>query len=263
MRHKYARLGFFSICSLGAAMLISDASYAGMFSKKKTQGTEEPLSLAAQEAIDNTQQLIAAGKLNEALAVTDRAIAFDPKSGVPYMAKAYVYDRLGDTKKAGQLYKKAMTLSPNNGYILNAVGVRACTDGHADQADVYFVKALTDPYYGTPYQAMENAGNCALKNQKLDIAETRYRTALETNIGSAQALEGLASISFEKQNFLEARAFLQRRELLGPLNAKQLELAVKIEKLAGDDRNAAIYQKRFDELQLVAPLPVGEGPSSQ
>jgi type IV pilus assembly protein PilF len=251
------------VAVFACALVCSNTSNAALFGKKNKTEKPTKLSPAAQEAINNAQDYVRIGKFKEALALADKAISFDPKFGIPYMAKAYMVDQMGDAKKADQLYKKAILLSPNNGFVLNAVGVHTCAQGNTEQADAYFLKALSDNFYDTPYQAMENAGDCAFNVQNFPVAEARYRSALEVNPDSVLALEGMASISFTQSNILEARAFLQRREALGPLNTKLLELAVKIEKSAGDDRNAAIYQKRLDELKTFMSRPAGEGQSSQ
>jgi type IV pilus assembly protein PilF len=238
-------------------LLFASVASAGMFSKK--ENIESPIRPIALETINSAQQLIDDGKLNEAMALVDKAISYDRKSGLPLMAKAYIYDQMGEPKKAWPFYKKALSLSPTNGYVLNAAGVHACAHGRAEQADGYFMKAITDPDYAAPYTALENAGNCSLKNQKPADAEIRYRNALLSNPNATLALEGMAMINFKKNQFMEARAFLQRRESVIALTPALLELAIKIEKAAGDDRAAAVYQKKFDELTPLSQAPVGEG----
>jgi type IV pilus assembly protein PilF len=230
---------------------------AGMFSKKDL--VESPIAPIALETINSAQQLIDEGKLNEAMALVNKAIGYDRKSGLPLMAKAYIYDQMGEPKKAWPLHKKALSLSPKNGYVLNAAGVHACAQGRAELADAYFMKAIADPDYPAPYTALENAGNCALKNQKPADAEARYRNALLSNPNAIVALEGMATINFQKNQFMEARAFLQRRESVIALTPALLKLAIKIEKAAGDDRAAASYQKKFEELAPLTQAPVGEG----
>jgi type IV pilus assembly protein PilF len=237
--------------------LCASTASAGMFAKKDS--AESPITPVALETINSAQQLIDEGKLNEAMALVDKAIGYDRKSGLPLMAKAYIYDQMGEPKKAWPLHKKALSLSPKNGYVLNAAGVHACAQGRAEQADGYFMKAIADRDYPAPYTALENAGNCALKNQKPADAEVRYRNALLSNPNAALALEGMATINFQKNKFMEARAFLQRRESVIALTPALLELAIKIEKAAGDDRAAASYQKKFDELTPLSQAPVGEG----
>jgi len=92
------------------------------------------------------------------------------------------------------------------------------------------------------------------------LAEQRFRSALIADPDSRQSLELMAEIKFSQSRFFDARAFMQRREALGPLNVPLLQLAQKIEKSAGDDRAAAKYQKELDTLsQAQIQPPTGEG----
>lgn len=221
---------------------------------------DKPLSYAGQNAISIAQQFIGTKDYKAALKQAEIAIKSDPKSGIPYMVKAFVLDQQGEIRKAGDFYATAVRLSPANGYVLNAHAAHLCEKGDYDLADTQFLKAANDSNYPLSYEAFANAGKCSLSDNNLTRAEERARSALGLNPESASALETMAQIKFKQSLFFEARAFMQRREALGPLDAPLLQLAQQIEKSAGDDRAAAQYQKQLDILlQAQIQPPTGEG----
>jgi type IV pilus assembly protein PilF len=221
---------------------------------------QAPLSYRGKNAIALAQKLINRGDYAAAMKQAEIAIKSDPKAGAPHMVKAYIFDQQKQSKKAGNEYARALTLSPNNGFILNAYAVHLCENAQYDQADAYFIKAIADSDFPSQSEALENASQCSLKNSNFTLAEYRARLALSLNPESVSALEVMAQVKFKQLLFLEARAFMQRREALGPLSIPLVQLAHQIEKSAGDDRAAAQYLKQL-ELLLQAQIqpPTGEG----
>ncbi|MGH8051679.1 MAG: hypothetical protein ACREPB_13555 [Arenimonas sp.] len=221
---------------------------------------QPPLSYKGKNAIASAQRFINQADYAAAMKQAEIAIKSDPKSGAPHMVKAYILDQQKQSKKAGNEYARALALSPNNGFILNAFAVHLCGNQQYDQADAYFIKATADSDFPSQIEAFENASQCSLENNNFILAEYRARTALILNPESISALEVMAQVKFKQSSFLEARAFMQRREALGLLSAPLLQLAQKIEKSAGDDRAAAQYQKQLDLLlQAQIQPPTGEG----
>ena len=219
-----------------------------------------PLSYKGQSAIGVAQLFINKKDYVAALKQAERAISSDPKSGVPYMVKAFILDLQKEFKKADSAYLKAVALSPMNGQVLNAYAVHLCQQGQYDDADANFMKATMDKNYPSPNEAFENAAQCNFQNNNLALAEDRARSALALNPESPGALEIMTQVKFRQSHFFEARAFMQRREALGPLSVSLLQLARQIEKSAGDDRAAAQYQKQLDILlQAQIQPPTGEG----
>jgi len=219
-----------------------------------------PMSYKGQSAIGVAQLFIDKKDYVAALKQAERAISFDPKSGVPYMVKAFILDQQKESKKASIAYLKAIALSPTNGQVLNAFAVHLCEKAQYDAADVNFMKATADSTSQIANEAFENAAQCNLQNNNFPRAEERARSALALNPESIGALEIMTQVKFRQSSFFEARAFMQRREALGPLSVSLLQLAQQIEKSAGDERAAAQYKKQLDLLlQAQIQPPTGEG----
>ena len=232
------------------ASVIVDASSAiakqAPVAKGVLSSAEKPMTYRGQNAITISQELISKQDYAGALKQVEVAISSDPKSGIPYMVKAFLLDQTNQSKKAGEAFKKAVSLSPTNGFVLNSYAVYACEKGRFDEADSYFMKAAVHGSFILTTEAFENAAQCSLKNNDFKLSES--------------ALETLIFVEVHLGSFMEARAFMQRREALGPLDVSLLEIAQQIEKAAGDERAAAQYKKQLDLLeQAQIPPPTGEG----
>ncbi|MGH8104814.1 MAG: tetratricopeptide repeat protein [Arenimonas sp.] len=257
MRRKFA------VHSILVTLLLAGGSVC--FGQAQNQSAsvisaEQPLSYAGQVAISLAQEHIGKKQYKEALKYAETAISSNPKSGVPHMVKAFILESTGEAKKAASSYSKAVALSPDNGYVLNAYAMHLCGLKQYEQADASFARAVRDNNYPFGYLAFENAARCSYESKNIELAEKRARAALAMNPASVTALAIMAHIKFNQSEFMEARAFIQRLESLGPLHPSMLQLAQQVEKSAGDDRAAAQYQKKLDiVLQSQIQPPKGEG----
>lgn len=225
-----------------------------------TKTPEIPLSYNGRMAVSAAEELVRQKKYSEALAQADNAVRADPKSGMSHMVKAFILDKLGESNKASGSFKKAVKLSPHNGYVRYTYANHLCDLKDFPAADENYLIAAKDANYPIAHKAYEGAAECALRAEKLDVAEAHARAALAIEPENAGALATMARIMHKQSKFFEARAFIQRREAAGPLDMPLLQLAQQIEKSAGDDRAAAKYQKQL-ELISQAPIqpPKGEG----
>lgn len=253
MQHNGTTLRVHALLLFGVLAMLASNSHAA-------EAEKIALSYKGEQAITVSQELLVQGYLEDALKSADEAIRSDPKSGIPVAHKAFVLEKMKKNQKANQAYEKALKLSPGDGYVLNAVAINLCSRNKAVEADALFVRAVQDTTYPVPQQALQNAGTCAYKAGNDELAEKRFRSALMANPQAGQSLESMSEIKFKQSKFFEARAFMQRREALGPLSVPMLKLALQIEKSAGDDRAATQYQKQLDLLlQAQIQPPTGEG----
>ncbi|MCG8436386.1 MAG: type IV pilus biogenesis/stability protein PilW, partial [Gammaproteobacteria bacterium] len=109
----------------------------------------------------------------------------------------------------------------------------------------YFIDAAGNPGYATPEVAWTNAGVCVKKVPDDRMAETYFRTALQVNPRFGDALLQMAVLSHEKGNHLQTRAFIQRYEEVGALDAEMLWIAVQAETNLGDINTARRYGDRI------------------
>lgn len=207
------------------------------------------------------------GQPEPALKNAEKAIAADPKSFGGYYVRALVCQRIGENRLAEENYKLALQLAPKNSDILDAYGSFACTQRRYDEAQAHYAKAVENPLYRTPWFALTNAGNCAIRAGQAAAAEAFYRRALGANPNYGPALYMLANMEFERGNAQAAKAHLGRymNDYLGgefpatAETAQALQLAVRVERKLGNTKTADTYEQvlrsRFTSAGAQPPGP--------
>ena len=178
------------------------------------------------------------GQYEVALNKLKKAVKEDPDYAPAQTVLAVLYERIGEKELAGKHYKKAYEASPKDGDVNNNYGVYLCQSGEPEAAIKHFLAALDDPFYSSPSIALSNAGSCALKAGDYASADEYLRRALKIEPGLPDALMNMSRLSFEQQDYLKARAFMQRYEAATGHSADTLLLAYKIE-MASDNPKAA------------------------
>lgn len=184
------------------------------------------------------------GQYDIALEKLNRAIKQEETLASAHAAAAFVYQKTGDAKKAERHYRRALEIDTEDPALKNNFGVFLCGQQRNEEAERYFLEAARNPRYATPEAAWTNAGLC-LKHYDLDKAEKYLREALGRRPDSREALAQLAVISFHKNEYLSARAFLQRYNLTTSATAELLYVAARTEAELGDMAAARQYEQRL------------------
>lgn len=226
--------------------------------KKESAATKR--EEAARTRTDLGQKYMQQGKLEIALENLEKALEYDPNYTDAHTVIAVLYENIGDAPKAEEHYKRAAALKPKGGNELNNYGAFLCKVGKYDEAQTYFERALADPFYKTPGQALTNAGTCLLHAGKRDEAERMLRLALDQRANDSEALLQLASVLYEKGEYLKARAFVQRFEASAKPRPDALMLGRSIELKLGNGSAAGDYTRKllqvFPESQQARSLNV-------
>lgn len=230
-----------------AAGLLAVALLLGCASAPRPRNIGEPT--AAQSAAETNLKLGQAymkqGQMELALDKLEKAISLDPESSQAHTVLAVLLERIGRREQAGRHYALAVRYAPDDGSALNNQGAFLCHSGQYAEADQLFQRALQDPFYRTPAAALANAGVCADEAGNVEAAERYFRRALDFDARHLTALLRLAQIHYDKQDYLRARAFLQRMEGAGGVSPVALELGARIEEQLGDAEAASRYRRRL------------------
>jgi type IV pilus assembly protein PilF len=223
-----------------------------------SQQTENPdeKSDSRRAAESNTSlglEYMERGQYEVALGKLKKAVREDPGYAPAHTVMAVLYERIGEFALAGKSYQKAYQADPANGDVNNNYGVYLCKSGEANKAMGHFLKALDDPFYSSPSVALTNAGACEMGDGDLAEANNYLRRALKIEPDFPDALMAMANLKFQEQNYLGARAFMQRYEAAASHDAESLLLAYKIETASGDSKNANRYK-----LMLESHFPESE-----
>ena len=170
-----------------------------------------------------------------------KAIEADPKYAPAQHSLALAYQDFGQIELAEKHFRKAVDLQPEDGAIRNNFGAFLCSEKRFVESEEQFKAALRDPAYATPQAALENAGLCMLRIPDYDKAETYLRQALKVDANRPGALLGMARVTFERNQTLNTRGWIQRLEAVSELPPQGLLLAVQAERRLGDLQRANTY----------------------
>ncbi len=230
------------------ATLLAGCATGGATTRRAVESNpENPKTKAAALYTDLGQKYMAQGKLEIAMENLNKALAADINHADAHTVIGLLYERIGDNTKAEEHYRRAAELMPKSGNENNNYGAFLCKLGRYDDSAVYFVRAISDPFYKTPAVALTNSGTCAIKGGKLDVAEKDLREALNREPNNSEALFQMATVLYRKNDFFRARAFIQRYEGVGQQSADALLVGRNIELRLGNAKAGQDYTRRLRE----------------
>ncbi|BAV97608.1 type IV pilus assembly protein PilF [Lysobacter enzymogenes] len=212
---------------------------------------------AASGRVLSAQRYLQAGDEAKARDELRQALKFDSKSVEAYSLMALMAERDGKNAEAGGYYRKAATLAPERGAVLNNYAVWLCANQQPGQALGYFDRARVDPTYADLAVLLANSGACADRAGEGERADRDLRQALALEPANATALSAMAKRQLRLGKAFEARAFSERRLAVEPISAEALMTASQIEEKLGDRAAAARYVQR-----MRAEFPDAQGSES-
>ena len=190
------------------------------------------------------------GNLQAAQEKLERSVEQDPRLVEAHLALGLVYERLDDPVEAESSYKRAVQISDDDPDALNAYAAFLCrVDGRRDDALKYFNRAADVPLsrkFVNRAVIYTNAGVC-MKPVDLARSEEYLRLALRTDPQYREALLQMADVAHQRNNDLQARAFLERYLAVGRATPAVLWLGVQIEQSNGDMAAAGDYAKQLKQ----------------
>ncbi len=185
------------------------------------------------------------GKFEMARDRLKRAIAFDPNLGIAHSVLALTFEQLDNKRLAAEHHRKAVRAEPSNHIIRNAYAVFLCGQREFEQARQEFERAARIPDNDDEEVTLTNAGVCFSNKPDVAQAESYFRRALDANSRYGEALLQLSFLMYQQEEYLQARAFMQRYFASNLATPEALYLAVQIEASLGDDRARSAYENRL------------------
>ncbi|MDA3920697.1 MAG: tetratricopeptide repeat protein [Salinisphaera sp.] len=194
---------------------------------------------------------------DQALTYFRKALGYDSDNFTANWGMAIVNNRLGRADEANTYYRKTLQLHPGPA-IDNSYAAFLCGQGKTDQAIKYFDKAAAAPQYADAGDALSNAGLCLYRAHRLDAAAGYFRKALAREPKQFTALTHMAAIEYSQQDYLHARAFIERAGAVAALDTDQLLLAARIELAMNDIPAAKSYLKRHNANQPTQAMSLSQ-----
>ena len=246
--------------ALATMLMLATALASPVAAKEKKPPKQVVLSEGGRANVVLSQSYLESGDLETAEARARSALASDGGSALPHAAMAMVYARKKQDDKAQGEFNRARALAPADGMVLNSYGSWLCSRGDYAGADEAFRAALEDRM-AQQFQPLMNAGRCASMAQAWPKADNYLRRAVAIAPRNRSLLLLLAQTQLELKRPMDARAFVQRADALGP-DAYTIALAARVEDAAGDTIASGRYRKRLAE-EFPNYLPRAEGARKQ
>jgi tetratricopeptide (TPR) repeat protein len=179
--------------------------------------------------------------------VLNAALANVPRLAVELYEKGVEFAKQGETEKAIDALKRAVSLHANFGLALNELGVQYLKRGELDKAAEAFTKVL-ELSPNAPEPSL-NLGIVLLNQKKFTEAETQLRTAVRRNEHSFSAHQYFGISLIYVKNYPEAETELRRAIELGGTKASQAHYY-----LGGLYWKAGNFRQAADELDTYLKL---------
>jgi type IV pilus assembly protein PilF len=178
--------------------------------------------------------------------------AYDLDSSNPEIlnALAVFYERIKEYDKAEDFYQSALRKDAKNYNIKNNYGRFFCERGQFEKGMALLQESLDDPMNNRPWLELSNLGICYVLQNDSAKGEEYFRRALQANAEYPPALQEMQKISYNKQQYMSARAFLERYQNVAKHNPDSLWYGFQTERALGNRQSAENYKE-----QLITAFP--------
>jgi type IV pilus assembly protein PilF len=187
------------------------------------------------------------GNMNVALEELRTAVRADANYAPAHSMFGLVYMELKENRLAEDSFERALRLSPNEPEINHNYGWFLCQNKREEESIRYFLQAIRNPLYPTPWRSYSAAGQCSLRIDKPKDAEEFFLRALRQEPDEPASLLQLGQIRYRQGNLDEARKLVSRHNRLVTPSSESLWLALRIERRLGQrvaERNFATELRR-------------------
>lgn len=234
---------FIRLLKLTLFAVVAVVILAGCVSESKSGKATRQIdkSKALELHIQLAQGYIDKGNRESARHHLRKASEIDKNSADAMEAMARLYQLEGEPALAEKTFKKALKRKKNFTLANNNYGVFLFGSKRYEEALVQFELAASDLDYDGRAFALVNVGRTALSIGKNERAKAAFEHASILDKGIAEPHIELADISFQKQEYADAKKYLDRYQSLGQQSARALLLGIRLERIFGNKDKEASY----------------------
>nr|MDP2190189.1 type IV pilus biogenesis/stability protein PilW [Rhodoferax sp.] len=185
------------------------------------------------------------GQTTIALDELKQSIAADPTYGEAYNLRGLIYMRLNDFRFAEESFRRSLTINPRDSNVMHNMGWLLCQQARYPQAQQLFSQALANLQYGERAKTFMAQGLCQVRAGQPADAELSLLKSYEFDAGNPITAYNLATLLFQRGDFVRAQFYVRRLNNSELANAETLWLGVKVERR---------MENRDAMLQLAAQL---------
>ena len=169
-----------------------------------------------------------------------KAFELDKNSAQATAAQALLYQVEGEAELAEENFKRALRLDPDFSQARNNYASFLYAHERYAEAFEQFTRVSRDLDYNNRDLSLLNLGRTALKMGNKERAKAAFEHAYNLNPRMPTLLLELAQISFEDEDYAQAKRYLDRYGELARQSAQSLLLNIKIERIFGNkDKEAS------------------------
>lgn len=201
------------------------------------------------------------GQTTIALDELKQSISADPNYAQAYSLRGLIYMRLSDFQIAEDSFKRALSLSPRDSNIMHNLGWLMCQQGRYQESQQLFSQALSNRQYGERAKTLLMQGLCQVRAGLLADAELSLLKSYEFDAGNPITAYNLATLLFQRGDFVRAQFYVRRLNNSELANAESLWLGVKVERRMNNsdaqEQLAEQLLKRFPQSREAASYQKG------
>lgn len=236
---------FIRLLKLTLVSVLAVAALTGCVSETKSKTGKAINQIDKVKALELHIQLangyIDKGNRESARHHLRKASEINKNSAEAAEAMARLYQLEGEPELAEETFKKALSRRKNFTLANNNYGIFLFGAKRYEEALAQFELAASDLDYNGRAQALVNVGLTSLALGKNERAHAAFEHASILDKGIAEPHIELAAISFQKQEFADAKKYLDRYQALGQQSARALLLGIRLERIFGNKDKEASY----------------------
>lgn len=174
------------------------------------------------------------GNMGVALEELRTAVLADPTYAPAHSMLGLVYLDLKESQLAQQSFDRALGYAPTDPDINHNYAWFLCQTGKDTESIRYFLQAIRNPFYTTPWKSYSAAGQCALRKDNIKDAADYFERTLKLRPDEPVALLNLGDIWYRTGKLGEARRLVADFNKLVDPTAESLWLALRIERKLGE-----------------------------
>lgn len=235
----------------GCASKSNGAGPSGTGQEMVTESDEPEARKRARIRLELAVGYFEQGQTTIALDELKQSIAADPAYSEAYSLRGLIYMRLNDFRFAEESFKKALSMNPKDSNVLHNLGWLFCQQARYPEAQQLFTQALLNPQYGERAKTFRAQGLCQVRAGLPRDAELSLLKSYEFDAGNPVTAYNLATLLFQRGDFVRAQFYVRRLNNSELANAESLWLGIKVERRMGNrdamQQLAAQLEKRFPQ----------------
>ncbi len=229
----------------GCASRPDASSLTGSSTELVTDSDEPDSRKRARIRLELAAGYFEQGQTTIALDELKQSLAADPAYADAYSLRGLIYMRLNDFRFAEESFKKALAINPRDANVTHNLGWLYCQQAKFPEAQQLFSQALASPQYGERAKTYRAQGLCQVRAGVPRDGEASLLKSYEFDAGNPVTAYNLATLLFQRGDFVRAQFYVRRLNNSELANAESLWLGVKVERR---------MENRDAMLQLAAQL---------